>query len=81
MSTTLPPEEEARLVRLAELVRSTPEQVLPFVLRDGFAETERVARAVMRSRDVARSGDTVSHEQAVARLAAMLKRNASSQAA
>lgn len=81
MSTTLPAEEEARLARLAELVHSTPDQVLPFVLRDGFAHTERVARAVMRSRTVARTGDTLPHEQALARLAAMLKRNATSQAA
>ena len=51
MSTTSPAkEEQERLDHLAKLVGATPAAVLPFVLRDGFAETERVARAVKRAR-------------------------------
>ncbi len=82
MSTTsLAKEEQERLDQLAKLVGSTPGAVLPFVLRDGFAETERVARAVMRAREASRTGSIVSHEQALARLDAMLTRHASSEAA
>ena len=77
---TLPPAELARLERLAQVLGATPASVLPFVLRDGFAETERVARAVARSRVAVRAGETLSHEDALARLDAMLMRNAPPQA-
>lgn len=79
--TALPADEQARLDSLAALLGSTPEKVLPFVLRDGFAETERVARAVLRARSGSTSERNVGHEEAMARLDAMLTRNAASQAA
>ena len=79
--TALPAVEQARLDSLAALLGSTPEKVLPFVLRDGFSETERVARAVLRARDGSTSERGVGHEEAMARLDAMLTRNAASQAA
>lgn len=79
--TTLPADQQARLDSLAALLDSTPEKVLPFVLRDGFSETERVARAVLRTRSGADSARGVGHEEAMARLDAMLTRNAASQTA
>ena len=78
--TPLSTDEQARLDQLATLLESTPEHVLPFVLRDGFSETERVARAVLRARATATSRSHLIHDDAMARLDAVLARHGSTNA-
>ena len=50
-----------RLEKLAAEAGRTPRAMLKFVLRDGFAETERVVRAVRRGRDDVAAGRTHLH--------------------
>ncbi len=50
-----------RLEKLASAAGRTPRAMLRFALRDGFAETERVVRAVRRGRDDVAAGRTRPH--------------------
>ncbi len=50
-----------RLEKLASAAGRTPGAMLRFVLRDGFAETERVVCAVRRGRDDVAAGRTRPH--------------------
>ena len=50
-----------RLEKLASAAGRTPGAMLRFVLRDGFAESERVVRAVRRGRDDVAAGRTHLH--------------------
>ena len=50
-----------RLEKLASAAGRTPGAMLRFVLRDGFAEAERVVRAVRRGRDDVAAGRTRPH--------------------
>lgn len=63
--------DQERLDRLAELVGRDAEEVLPYVLRDGFDTTEQCARAVLQGRQAVIQGDVVSHVSAIARLDAL----------
>ena len=63
--------DQERLDRLAELVGRDAEEVLPYVLRDGFDTTELCARAVLQGRQAVNQGDVASHVSAVARLDAL----------
>lgn len=79
MNSTRPSaEDQQRLVGLATLVGASADRVLPYVLRDGFAQAERVAKAVLRARHGADA--TVTHADAMKRLDAML-RHAAAEAA
>lgn len=64
-----------RLEKLASIVGRTPLAMLKFVRRDGFAETERVARAVQAGRADVVAGRTRSHAGVMNEAAAILGRD------
>ena len=70
-----------RLEKLAAAAGRTPRAILKFVLRDGFAETERVFRAVRTGRTEVKAGRTRSHATVMARAGAILSGHAKSQQA
>jgi predicted transcriptional regulator len=61
-----------RLEKLASDAGRTPRAMLKFVLRDGFAETERVVRAVQLGRDDVAAGRTRPHAAIMSRAEATL---------
>ena len=70
-----------RLEKLAKAAGRTPRAMLKFVLRDGFAETERVVGAVQAGRDDVRAGRVRTHAAVMADADAMIARHASSRKA
>jgi predicted transcriptional regulator len=84
MATTDPGLTQADLRRLEKLAKSagrTPRAMLKFVLRDGFAETERVVGAVQAGREDVAAGRVRAHAAAMAEADAMIARRASSKRA
>lgn len=61
-----------RLEKLASAAGRTPRAMLKFVLRDGFAETERVVRVVQLGRDDVAAGRTLPHAAIMSRAEAVL---------
>jgi predicted transcriptional regulator len=70
-----------RLEKLAAEAGRTPRAMLKFVLRDGFAETERVVRAVQTGRADVKAGSTRSHTTVMANAGAILSGHAKAQQA
>lgn len=70
-----------RLETLAGAAGSTPRAMLKFVLRDGFAEAERVVRAVQAGRADVTAGRTRSHAAVMREATAILSGHAKSQQA
>ncbi|MFH1871639.1 MAG: hypothetical protein ABIK82_04585 [Pseudomonadota bacterium] len=70
-----------RLEKLARAAGRTPRAMLKFVLRDGFAETERVVRAVRAGRADVVAGRTRSHATVMSKADAILSGHAKSQQA
>jgi predicted transcriptional regulator len=70
-----------RLEKLAKSARRTPRAMLKFVLRDGFAETERVVGAVETARKDVALGRVRSHAAVMAEADATIARHASSKKA
>lgn len=70
-----------RLERLAKCAGRTPGAMLKFVLRDGFAETERVVSTVRAGRGDVAAGRVRTHAAAMAQADAMIARHASSKKA
>jgi len=70
-----------RLEKLASAAGRTPRAMLKFVLRDGFAETEQVVRAVHAGRADVAAGRTRTHAAVMGEAAAMLSSHAKSQKA
>lgn len=70
-----------RLEKLASAAGRTPRAMLKFVLRDGFAETERVVRAVQAGRADVKAGRTRSHASVMEKAGAILSGHAKSQQA
>ncbi|MDK9715135.1 hypothetical protein [Sulfuritalea hydrogenivorans] len=70
-----------RLEKLASAAGRTPRAMLKFVLRDGFAETERVVRAVQAGRADVAAGRTRSHAAVMREAAAILSGHVKSQQA
>ena len=70
-----------RLEKLASAAGRTPRAMLKFVLRDGFAETERVVGAVQAGRADVKAGRTHSHAALMREAAAILSGHAQSQQA
>jgi predicted transcriptional regulator len=84
MPTTEPTLSQAELRRLDKLAQAagrSPRAMLKFVLRDGFAETERVVRSVAAGRSDAKAGRVQSHAVAMRELDAMLSRHVKSRQA
>lgn len=70
-----------RLEKLASAAGRTPRAMLKFVLRDGFAETEQVVRAVRAGRADVAAGRTRTHTAVMGEAAAMLSGHTKSQQA
>jgi predicted transcriptional regulator len=78
---TLPPKFSGRLEKLALEAGSTPEKMLDCVMRDGFEYTENFVSEVKKGIADAGAGRTVSHEEAMTRLQAIIKKHAKKQKA
>lgn len=64
--------DQARLQRLADEAGRTPQEILEFVLNDGFEQTEREIHLINRRLgDSAQAG--VPHDQAMERIERVLK--------
>ena len=74
-SVALAGADRKRLERLAAAAGSTPQRVLRFVLRDGFAYCEEFVRRVNAGIASARRGEIVSDSEARAELRAMAARH------
>jgi len=77
MSTvmTLPVKFAARLEKLALEAGSTPENMLEFVMQDGFDYTENFVHQVKQGLADVEAGKVVSHEEAMARLRSVVERH------
>ncbi len=70
-----------RLEKLAVAAGRTPRAMLKFVLRDGFAETERVVRSVAAGRSDVKAGRVQSHAVVMREVDAMLSHHVKSRQA
>jgi len=70
-----------RLEKLASAAGRTPRAMLKFVLRDGFAETERVVRSVVAGRSDVKAGRVQSHAAVMREVDAMLSHHVKSRQA
>lgn len=77
------PEAQAdRLASLAAEAGSTPEAMLPYVLEDGFDFTVATIRKINAAlAETEAEGEMISHEEAMARLDAVMEARAAKQAA
>ena len=66
-----------RLEKLAKSAGRTPRAMLKFVLRDGFAETERVVSTVQAGREDVSAGRVRTHAAVMADADAMIARGRS----
>lgn len=78
---TLSQADLRRLDKLAQAAGRSPRAMLKFVLRDGFAETERVVRSVLAGRADVKAGRVQSHAAAMREVDAMLSRHVKSRKA
>ncbi len=78
---TLPVKFSGRLEKLALEADSTPEKMLDYVMRDGFEYTEHFVSEVKKGIADADAGRVVSHQEAIARLQATIKKHAKKQQA
>jgi len=78
---TLPPKFSVRLEKLALEAGSTPEKMLDCVMRDGFEYTESFVNEVKKGIADAGAGQIVTHEEAMIRLQATIKKHAKKQTA
>jgi hypothetical protein len=67
--------DQQRIENIAKMAGCSADHALSFVLRDGFDETERVLRAVVRARNSVATQGTLEHAAAMARLDEMLSRH------
>jgi len=78
----IPDEQAARLERLAAEAGSTPEAMLPYVLEDGFDYTEAAIRKInIAIAEANAGGEMIPHEDAMARLDAVIEAHAAKKAA
>ena len=78
---TLTQTDLRRIDKLAKEAGRTPKAMLKFVLRDGFAETERVVAAVRCGRAAAAEGKTTLHGDVMQQARATVARHAAKQKA
>jgi len=63
MKPELTPAMQRRLAKLATAAGSTPEAMLPYVMKDGFEYNEDFVRKVNEGIASADAGDVVPHEE------------------
>ena len=80
-ATSLSQTDLRRLEKLAKSAGRTPRAMLKFVLRDGFAETERVVSTVQAGREDVSAGRVRAHAAVMTEADAMIARHASSRKA
>lgn len=81
VSMQIPEAQAARLEKLAAEAGSTPEAMLPYVLEDGFEFTETTIRKINAAIAEADAGKTVSHDEIMAHLDAIIDTHAAKKAA
>ena len=72
MKPELTPAMQRRLAKLATAAGRTPEDMLPYVMQDGFEYTEDFIRKVNEAIAQADAGDVVSHEDVMAQIQATI---------
>lgn len=72
MKTELTPAMEKRLARLAKAAGRTPAEMLPHVMRDGFAYNETFVRKVNEAIQQADAGNLIPHEQVMRQVQATI---------
>lgn len=72
MKTELTPAMQRRLVKLAAAAGRTPEEMLPYVMKDGFDYMEDFIRKVNEAIEQADAGDVVPHEEVMAQIQATI---------
>lgn len=72
MKTELTPAMQRRLAKLATAAGRTPEEMLPYVMKDGFEYTEDFIRKVNEGIAQADAGDVVPHEEVMAQIQATI---------
>jgi predicted transcriptional regulator len=75
-SLVIPKAQAARLERLAEEARSSPKQMLRFVLRDGFDYTEQAVQKIKQGLKQAERGEFISHGQAMKTIRSAIEKHA-----
>jgi predicted transcriptional regulator len=76
MKPELTPAMQRRLAKLAAAAGTTPEAMLPYVMKDGFEYNEDFVRKVNEAIASADAGDVVPHEEAVAQIKATIASHA-----
>lgn len=76
MKAELTPAMQRRLAKLATAAGSTPEAMLPYVMKDGFEYNEEFVRKVNEAIASADAGDVVPHEEVIAIIKATIAAHA-----
>lgn len=72
MKAELTPAMQRRLAKLAAAAGRTPEEMLPYVMKDGFEYNEDFVRKVNEAIEQADAGDVVPHEEVMAQIQATI---------
>ncbi|MCL5059936.1 MAG: hypothetical protein M1449_05160 [Candidatus Thermoplasmatota archaeon] len=72
MKPELTPAMQRRLAKLATAAGRSPEEMLPYVMRDGFEYTEDFISKVNEAIAQADAGEVVSHEEVMAKIQATI---------
>jgi len=76
MKTELTPAMQRRLAKLATAAGRTPEEMLPYVMQDGFEYNEEFVRKVNEAIEQADAGDVVPHEEVMREAQAIIDAHA-----
>lgn len=76
MKAELTPAMQRRLAKLAAAAGCTPEEMLPFVMKDGFEYNEDFVRKVNEAIASADAGDLIPHEKVIAQIKATIAAHA-----
>lgn len=76
MKTELTPAMQRRLAKLAAAAGRTPEEMLPYVMQDGFEYNEGFVRKVNEAIEQVDAGDVVPHEEVMREAQAIIDAHA-----
>jgi predicted transcriptional regulator len=76
MKPELTPAMQRRLAKLATAAGRTPEEMLPYVMKDGFEYNEEFVRKVNEAIEQADAGDVVPHEEVMREAQAIIDAHA-----
>lgn len=76
MKAELTPAMQRRLAKLAAAAGRTPEEMLPYVMQDGFEYNEDFVRKVNEAIEQADAGDVVPHEDVMREAQAIIDAHA-----